>query len=205
MRNLHLKGFERLLDTRPNGATFVALMMRTDPVENGRMRTGRKKEGSYPNPFVNDDKTSRIEKLTLANVIIGSSYENGVNNQREREGHEEHFTAESLWNGAGERVNRYVVRHKPSGRLYLAVRYNNEDSETPRIISTRYQWKATGTPLTDEEMAELQPWLKEDSKPKAQETERTIFWNTVKLSNLEFLRIDGRDYTLEIEQPAKAA
>jgi len=205
MRNLHLAGFERLLASRKNNATFVALMMRTDPVDNGKMRTGRKKEGVYPNPFVTADKESLIEHLTLCNVIVGSSYENGVNNQREREGHPEHFTAEALWNGKGERVNRYVVRHKENGRLYLSIRYNNADNETPAVISSRYQWKATGQPLTDAEMAELSPWIKEESQPKTQETDRQIFWNTVKLSNLEFIRIDGQDYTLDIEQPAAAA
>lgn len=204
MQRLTLNGFENLLERR-NRTEPVTIMTRTEP----KMKSGRKDKetGEYPNPFITSDKESKVERLALRNYFIGASYESVVNRQRVREDHGEYFTAEELWGGHGERVNKFVVRHKGNGKLYLACKAPNQ-RDNPGLadtIESRYQWKDTGLPLTEDEETAYKEWLPKPSASKRQETDKAIHWRTVELKNIEYVRIGGREYTLDIKAEQYAA
>jgi len=67
------------------------------------------------NPFY-----GRIDHLAERSVQFGANYENAVNKRWERGEATDiipFFKAEQLWKGAGERVNNYVARKKPSWQV----------------------------------------------------------------------------------------
>lgn len=71
-------------------------------------------------------KGPKIFKVSQVNGMLGYDYENSVNLQREREGKEANFEAESRrW---GIRLDRYFVEHK--GKYYLTIKVQGTSSPT---------------------------------------------------------------------------
>lgn len=202
---MNLQALETFLDNR-NRAEPVAILTHTDP----DMKTGRKVAGVYPNRFVDGEKNSLVTKIGWRNVFIGADYESVVNRQQIREGGEGDFEAQALWNGHGERVNRYLARNtnensKSFNRLYLAVKTPNqrEFPLEPAISHVNYVWKETGENLTADEIAELKEWFPEkdvETTQANQGVERPVFWNTIELCNIKWLRSAGQDFAIDIDR-----
>ena len=121
-----------------------------------------------------------VERLAERRVMIGCQYENAVNNQLDREGSQEKFQAESLWNGKGEHVpgNRFLVRHKDSGKEYLA--FMPLASATDRWICPE-----TGADVEAESLADYLPLERPATN---QGTEKAISWRVVEASNVVQIR-----------------
>lgn len=162
------------------GSTFITLVTATEPRMNQKNR-----DTKAPNPFLG----KRVLRMAERHCILGASYENAVNNQRNREDHPVEFKAESLWNGAGEHVegSRNLVRHKTSGKLYLVFYPHREGSVMQDT------WTVNGIEVAQ---TELSPYLPPVSGSKRQETEREVLWRTVSLDNVVQVTIYGETYLI---------
>lgn len=132
---------------------------------------------------------------------IGASYESCVNRQRVREGrpkarvspaeagvlYVERFRADRLWSGAGEHLpdNRHFVRHKGTGKLYLAF--------FPLSV-LRDLWLDAKQRVIPP--AKLEPWLIASGRSSTQQTDKQIQWRVIALENLEILRLKKRVYLI---------
>lgn len=81
--------------------------------------------------YVTSPKLNKLGKSKFGNVIkianvggmIGYVYENSVNNQKEREGKERDFLAQSLWKGKGKRLSTALSMHIEKGKYYLTFKH----------------------------------------------------------------------------------
>lgn len=96
-----------------------------------------------------------ISKICRTVGMLGVNYENAANNILAKEflgddiSELPHFTPEAQWKGAGERVNKFFIRHKVSGELYLKFMpklVNGFEQQTDKI----YIDNATGLEVTKE-------------------------------------------------------
>lgn len=153
------------------GCKIVSLTYRSIPAMN---KGGRKsKDGFYPNRFFNSFGESRVYKVSRLNGIIGSDYEKVT---QKRTGDKE-FKVEELWGGNGEHIDKYLVKHKISQKVYLAFLLN-------RVIESGYYW-ATGEKLTDQEVDELKSWFSE------KRDDYVVEWRTLPVDNILELKMDG--------------
>lgn len=187
----HFLSSLELVSFLENKHGFCGIMFCTEPktLKKGRI-TG------LPVPF-------KIRKATWMTVIIGTSYENGVNNQREREEKTPDFKAEQLWKGNGERINSSIARHKKTNELYLVYRpINNDENEIILKHECRWYREDTGMEIDINAPVNLtlgapsfaEEYLPKKSKPKKQETDKEIMWRTVKLKNLKEIHWSGIEH-----------
>jgi hypothetical protein len=157
---------------------FCTFTTKTEP----RFKGGKK------NPF-----TGRVFNITERCGMLGVSYENAVRNQRAREGHADasNFHAESLWNGAGRRINRNIVENAKSGKLY-AVMYPVRADGMPVNRSTA--WFLDGKPATASEVKEILQNLYQSPPVAKQETEETVAWRTFNLDNVLSVHCGGNSF-----------
>ena len=150
-----------------------------------------------PNPFL----PLGVERLALRQVTLGASYEKAVNRQRLRENHDEagHFLPESLWHGQGVHDTAYTVRHKTTGRIYLAVKPAQKSADTEAgtvavVIRDKWEDLASGREL-DFEAERLADYLPSQGKSQVQDVERDVQWRTIALDSIVELRY-GEIYEL---------
>jgi hypothetical protein len=155
---------EAILASR-KGATIATIVAETEPT--------MKKTN---NPFVGATKISRV------NGMINWHYENAVNKQREKEGHEEvFFSAPRQW---GERIKREdgtltpLVRHK--GKAYLELKVQN---------SLGYEYRHNGA-VVPAEM--INPFLPQKKEGARQEVEKIIVLRDYALENIRQIVLDGQ-------------
>ena len=153
-------------------------------------RTAPRLKGGKSNPYA-----GRVWNRTERCGMFGVSYQNAVQNQREREGHDEpsSFHAESLWKGAGKRVNQNIVENVRTGKLYM-VMYPVRANGMPANRST--EWFVDDRPATDQEVAEIKQYMYQPSfNPAAkQETEEAVAWRTICLENVEVVHCEGNTF-----------
>ena len=156
-------------------AKIVSLVYQSDPsmVKGGR----RNDKNEYPNRFYANDGTSRIHKLSQMNGIIGSSYENVTKNRS----YVPEFKAEQLWGGKGEHINKYLVKHKTSHRVYLAFLLNS-------VSKTKYIWDS-GKELSEEEIEEMYLWTDKKS------SDSVVEWRVLPVDNILEMKMDGQVYS----------
>ncbi len=148
-----------------------------------------------------------VERVAVRSVTLGAVYENSVNLQREREGNEDHFTAEGLWKskeypeGAGERDTPYTVRHKGNGKRYFGIRPKADDKGHAVVSVDRWHDIQTGLPVHPDD---LDGYLSENSASKRQETEKEMSWRTVELVHVEQIRTFGEVFDI-IPEPQRMA
>lgn len=171
-------------------AAPVTIVTRTDPA----MRKGRKKDGIYPNPFIDANGNSTIAKISKRNGFVGASYENCVNNQRDREDLETTFKAQELWNGKGRHLNKFVVEHTETGERYITFKPPVKDN-APQTLETHYVHK-NGLPMTEDELMVMKEWLENKAPPTNQGVEKPVFWQTIKLANILEIKVEGQTYSL---------
>jgi hypothetical protein len=142
--------------------------------------------------------TLGVERRALRNVQIGANYENSVNNQREREDNPEEFTAQSLWNGKGQRDTTYTVKHSETGKRYFAVKPAS-DSETGVAIPPKSdEWRdvATGKVIPFDSVKPYLPPVSE--QPATQETDKMISWRTIGVDSIVSIQC-GETYMIQHE------
>jgi hypothetical protein len=171
------------LARRP-GARIVSLLTWTRPALLKKSRATRE-----PCPY-----KLGVEKITERYGMIGVSYSRVVCNERQREGETfqqandgaVYFWPDKLWNGRGEHVegSRFLVRHKPSGKLYLAF-YPRNAGGIPAQGLDRWRDVATGKNV---DPAQLAGFLPRRQQSKRQETAKQIFWRTIALENVILIR-----------------
>lgn len=129
-----------------------------------------------------------VRKRTRCKVIVGSDYENGVNNTREREGNERTFEAQKhSW---ADRTDKPVISTNKAGDQTYA---------NLRVLETyEVEYTADGKAI---EKDELVPFLPKESPPKNQGTEKPTIWNMPKIypaCSVESYVSDGE--TVEVKQ-----
>lgn len=118
----------------------------------------KSRDTKEPCPYVG------VRKRTRAKVMVGTDYENGVNNTREREGNERTFEAQKhSW---ADRTDKPVISTNKAG---------NQTYANLRVLETyEVEYTADGKAISEEDIA---PFKKKQSKPKNQGTEKPIIWN----------------------------
>jgi len=155
--------------------------------------------------IVKTNKKSRATKIPFAETFKGEifrsykefgnfnwSYENAVNNQRDREGVEEEFTAKSLpwgeWLAGGENK---VISHK--GSYYLRY-YTGANANSKADKKSVYHYE-DGTPLTDREINLLSEFTPPKKKPSTtQGVQKQVEPKVVKMNGIAKLIIGGTTY-----------
>lgn len=172
--------FAELLRTH-KGASAVSITTETEP----KMRKTN-------NPYF-----GRVKRIARRSGMLGASYENAVNRQREREGIASEFKAESLWGGAGEPVGGSLVRHKTNGGLY-AVFFPTYTDEQGKPIASDDCWTLDNIRVGDGDpkLTEIKSFLSGSSESPKQGVEKAIAWRVVKLENVCELRYKGEVYTI---------
>lgn len=164
---------ESTIESIPNGARIVSIFTETSPKLLKKSRiTGLKC------PYL------RVIRRCWRNGMIGASYERAVDKQRDREGHDEEFKAESLWNGKGQYVqgSKRIVEHTEEMERYLAFMPKSVDNT---VIVSNDTWEADAMEVTQEDLAEYLPISKQ---PETQETEKVIHWRVIKLDSIKAIR-----------------
>jgi hypothetical protein len=145
------------------GCTPVGILTRTQP---------RVRKTGNPNPVV--------FRITRRNGFVGGSYENIVNNKREREGGERDFEAEPLpW---GQHAGRFFVEHK--GKYYLKF--------YPQAAGCRGEDRWVTPDGVEVDLSVVQPFL-----PKPRKGGSGAEWRTIALSSIEEITLDGETVTLK--------
>lgn len=184
--NRMTRAFDRFFG---NGPRIVTLKTKTYP---RLLKKGR--ESGLPCPY------DGVHRVVSRNGIIGCSYENSVNNERAREGKPVddadvvmYFDALSLWNGKGEHVGRWLVRHidKP-GSMYITFRPTRKaDGE---IMVMDDVWMDGAGSIVDP--AELEEWLPLPSVSSRQMVDKPVAWRTIELDNVLSVTFNGEEIPL---------
>lgn len=189
MKKISVQKFVEMLADY-NGPMRLSMITSTQPEMLKKSR-----ETGEPNPYL-----GRVEHIAKRPGILGVIYENAVNNRRLKEASDkgmqevEYFTAESLWNGAGERVNRAIVRHKTSGQLYVVLMPDATDEGHAK--NTEEVYRDVDNPSVTFNVKDLEPFLKGSGSAKRQELDRPVPWRLIKVENILEVTLGGQVYSL---------
>lgn len=144
-----------------NGSTIISLKACTD---------ARLRKTNNPN--------GKCWKMADLVGVIGWSYANSVNNQRAREGNEEHF--EALPRPWGERISGTpLVEYK--GKFYLEVKVE-------RVLNVEYIRDSDGEIVTYDQVVMFLPDKRFNERA---ETEKNIYPTDYAVDNIREIKIDG--------------
>jgi hypothetical protein len=187
MNNLNAIELADRLATR-NGAQIVTMITRTQPALKG----GKK------SPLAG----KLVEKQSRVNGMVNWSYENAVNNQRQREQApldandevEEFISHPRKW---GQRVHKTAfVRHIPKGtdekRVYVEFKHQN---------SLGYQYFIDGLPVDE---SEVTPFLRDKSESSRQEVEHQVILRDYRLSSIEYMTFAGETFAICINEETES-
>ena len=124
-----------------------------------------------------------VLKISHSGGLLGYSYQNSVNNQREREGKPQTFTTEPLWNGAGRRISPTLAVHEGLNTFYLSYKHQ----QTHRAIYI----DGNLNPIIYET---LKPYLPKTKPSPKQELNQEVKHREIKLDNVKRLRVKGVAY-----------
>lgn len=127
----------------------------------------------------------RVIKIANVGGMIGYSYENSVNNQREREGLLKDFLAEKLWKGAGERVSTALARHIANGKLYLTFKKQQTFQS--------FYFTESGKPVSKND---LKPYFKPITPSAKQGVEKEVKHREISLDNTIRIKFRKTTYNL---------
>lgn len=126
----------------------------------------------------------QVNKLSHVNVNVGAIYENGVNNQREREGSIADFVAQPpKW---GVRVGKKLVTHNGNWYLPVAIR--------KPISKPRYLRDKDNAELEETDIRTWKP--AEKSNADHQGLEKELVWRTYKIDSIMEMTLDGNTYVV---------
>lgn len=138
----------------------------------------------------NNPYYGRVTNITERLGNLGTNYENAVNNQREREELPESFSAEAMWKGAGEHVNKNIVRHKDSGENYLVFYPRSNHNGLP--VNAEQRWLVDGVPATQEQIEEIKSFMPNRTSSGKQGTEKIVPWRVFNIWNVIEIAVDGK-------------
>lgn len=171
-QKINVGQLQRILQSIPSHR-FVTITTETDVRMNKRN-----------NPYYDN-----IRKRCTANCSINFSYENVVNNRREKEGNDQPFTAsERKW---GQKVdNKFVVKAETNGDVkeYVALNYKSKPS------NIEYIRKSDGSEIAYEEFAAYIPEKKSNAEHQGLSADNEVIYRNVKLGNIKELKVDGNHY-----------
>ena len=149
------------------GANFVTVVTKTDP----KMR----KTG---NPFV-----GKMFKVSRVNCMIGWSYANSVNNQRQREGNTDVFVAEPRkW---GTRIDGTpLIEHK--GQFYVELKV--EKSLDAKYIGL------DGKELDAATLADAREFFSKPRRAATQQTDKEIILRDYKVASIVAITMNKQAY-----------
>jgi hypothetical protein len=186
MNNLNAIELADRLATR-NGAQIVTMITRTQPALKG----GKK------SPLAG----KLVEKQSRVNGMVNWSYQNAVNNQRQREqtpldvnGEVEEFISHPRkW---GQRIHKTAfVRHlnkEGEKRVYVEFKHQN---------SLGYQYFIDGLPVDE---SEVTPFLRDKSESSRQEVENEVILRDYRLSSIEYMTFAGETFAISIDEETEA-
>lgn len=191
MRHLTLPAVIALLDSRP-GANIVTMRSKSQARLNKKSRvTGE------PCPYPDG-----VTIYSYGRFILGADYASVVETQRQREdvAEAEPFTAQGLWkskeypDGAGERIDRYTVRHKGTGRIYFAALPQQEAAEVAcgsivRKLESEWICNRTGNVVDKETLTDYLPPLPKDSGRQGVEVKK--HWRTIPVDEVSEIHYGG--------------
>jgi len=137
------------------------------------------------NPLVNE-KVTYIAKYS---ILVNISYENRVNNQREREHKTANFISESLWGGIGE-----YYHNSPNGRLARHIGNGQKYFVYSPLKSLSFQYFVNGLPATEEQITLIKEFTPKVTESEKQDVQNVIQWRLVKLENILSLSIGGNTF-----------
>ena len=182
VNHLHRKALKMKTMTPEQLKTALSQVDRSE-IANVTLETNVKllkkgRDSKEPCPFGKVTKRSRL------NVMFGSDYERGVNNQRSREDLDQNFEAGNTW---GDRTDDKVLTIK--GEQYYA---------NMRVLDTHeVEYFADGKPISEEEVRQFAP---KKSKPKNQGTEKPVIWTKPKVfpeCSFREVRVSGEEIIIE--------
>ena len=68
------------------------------------------------------EKFGNITRIANVGIMLGYSYENSVNNQREREHALRDFMSQPLWKGKGKRLSTALALHEEKQSYYMSYK-----------------------------------------------------------------------------------
>jgi hypothetical protein len=180
MNITHFKSDSELLDVLLNfsGCSF------------GTMQTSSEVEHNKKSRVTGEHWTlPKVYCTKIEYIMVGSDYQNMVNNQRIRENHSEHFISESLPWGEWVKPN-LIIKHKD--KFYL--RYYKDVNVNSKHNDYFYHY-ANGRRLTTSEIKKLNEYLpKNNNASSRQETEKKIKPRNCKISGILSLSLNKTIY-----------
>ena len=131
-------------------------------------------------------KFGHVTKIANIGAMIGYSYENSVNNQRERENEIRDFLSQPLWKGKGKRLSTALSTHVEKGSFYLT--YKKQQT----FKSFHLDAVLNFIPL-----AILKPYFTPYTPPKNQGVEKPVYHREISLENVRKLKLRGTTYVIK--------
>lgn len=187
--------FSRLLALLENyrGAVIATMVCRTMPELLKRSRRDKTPTAEvYPHG---------VEKLAKGRCCLAADYQRNVRTQRAREGHRKPtgFRAEGIWNGQGERVGRFLVRHRETGQFYVRARPQGDEHGRPVRLWERWIDLATGRDVEGDALDRLKTdYLRHlPSEDRKQELIRRVPYRTYHLVGIHSVVLGGEVYQID--------
>lgn len=156
--------------------TFTYIVSET-PV---KMNKGKKNDGTIENNPYYD----KVKKLKKGRFLIGSDYEQRVNNNDIKEGGEGEF--ESKESSVGVHISKCVLFNQRLNRFYLSLERFPEVPPTSEYIFEGN--------VIDKEL--FSSWIKETDYYSNQPQERKVEWTTLNLTNIKQITINKEQYEI---------
>lgn len=156
--------------------TFTYIVSQT-PV---KMNKGKKNDGTKEsNPYFD-----KVMKLKKGRFLIGSDYEQRVQNNDIKEGGEGTF--ESKESSVGKHISKCVLFNEKLNRYYLSL------EGFPEVPPTS-EYLFEGNPIEKEL---FNSWISEKESYSNQPQERKVEWTTLTLTNIKEIHINKEQYEI---------
>jgi len=131
-------------------------------------------------------KFGNVLKIANIGAMVGYSYENSVNNQRERENELRDFLSQPLWKGKGKRLSTALSTHVEKGSFYLTYK-KQQTFKSFHLDSV----------LNFIPLAILRPYFTPYTPPKNQGVEKPVYHREISLENVRKLKFKGTTYVIK--------
>lgn len=168
-KNITLAELKEMLLNWNHGAQPVSIQYVTTPK---LQKAGREKFGA-------------VTKIANIGAMVGYSYENSVNNQRERENELKDFMSQPLWRGKGKRLSTALSTHVEKGTFYLT--YKKQQT----FKSFHFDAVLNFIP-----MAILRDYFPPYTPPANQGVEKVVYHREISLENVRKLKLKKVTYNI---------
>jgi len=146
-----------------------------------KMNKGKTNDGNKEhNPY-----HDKVVKLRKGRFLIGSDYEQRVNNNDKKEGGEGNF--ESKESSVGVHISKCVLFNEKLGRYYLSHERFPE-------VKPKNEYLFEGN--TIDKMI-FDKWISDTKNYENQPQEKKVEWTTLMISNIKEISLEGNKYIIE--------